>query len=467
MCAVLLALSLCEAKKGQHEADIDDNDFAEFEDFDDDEDVVVVHDDDAEFPDEMEDSGQKAPPTTGRRDDDDDEDEGVIETEDDEFEHFTDEDEFEGFDRDGRAGKGKSQDMPDLKIAKVPIHLRTNWDSFYLEMLMLAGLGVYFLNFLAGKTKNNKLAQAWLASHKEILDANFAIVGDDGQSKEATSGTLMKESENVYALWCSGRVCVEGMLVELKLLKRQDLINVMANIFKPCSDQVLITVDMDDMSMDKFCFLIAQKKVCAKLHKEKNDLAQFTEKKSVDKYNIPSCFQILSEIGEATSAILDKTVCQVLNKYAEQVEYIHISDQYSGVKPQEDTTTSKMPDVKSVLIFCFNVAGKGKTKVSDMEDMKPLLQLVFHCVDKVFKLRLGKEARQKAEKNRQKAEQSFLKAAHSQLQEAAQQRREEKKRAEKEKMMNEDNPDKTRKWEEKTSKKDMKKKQPKVKMMKV
>ena len=42
-----------------------------------------------------------------------------FQTEDDEFEHFTDEDEFEGFDRDGRAGKGKSQDMPDLKIAKV------------------------------------------------------------------------------------------------------------------------------------------------------------------------------------------------------------------------------------------------------------------------------------------------------------------------------------------------------------
>ena len=28
-------------------------------------------------------------------------------------------------------------------ILQVPIHLRTNWDSFYLEMLMLAGLGVY------------------------------------------------------------------------------------------------------------------------------------------------------------------------------------------------------------------------------------------------------------------------------------------------------------------------------------
>ena len=68
---------------------------------------------------------------------------------------------------------------------------------------------------------------------------NLAIPGDDGQGKEATSGILMKESENIYALWCSGRVCVEGMLVELKLLKRQDLINVMANLFKPCVDQIV------------------------------------------------------------------------------------------------------------------------------------------------------------------------------------------------------------------------------------
>lgn len=33
------------------------------------------------------------------------------------------------------------------------------------------------------------------------------------------SGALIKESENVFTLWCSGRVCCEGMLVELKLIK--------------------------------------------------------------------------------------------------------------------------------------------------------------------------------------------------------------------------------------------------------
>ncbi len=42
---------------------------------------------------------------------------------------------------------------------------------------MLAGLGVYFLNFLAGKAKNSKLAQAWFNAHKELLESNFHIVG--------------------------------------------------------------------------------------------------------------------------------------------------------------------------------------------------------------------------------------------------------------------------------------------------
>lgn len=65
------------------------------------------------------------------------------------------------------------------------------------------------------------------------------IVGDDGSGKEPTTDVMMKESENVYALWCSGRTCVEGMLVELKLLKRQDLVNVLLRFFKPASDQIV------------------------------------------------------------------------------------------------------------------------------------------------------------------------------------------------------------------------------------
>ena len=49
----------------------------------------------------------------------------------------------------------------------------------------------------------------------------------------------MKESENIFSLWCSGRVCCEGMLITLKLLKRQDLISTISRMFKPQTDQIV------------------------------------------------------------------------------------------------------------------------------------------------------------------------------------------------------------------------------------
>ncbi|KAK3109192.1 hypothetical protein FSP39_025062 [Pinctada imbricata] len=449
----------------QHDADIDDNEFAEFEDFDDEEvDQIIKKDTKSES-----DTQEKVKVTKDSEFiEDEEEEESTVETEDDdEFEQF-DEEEFEKPEADKPLPMSKSKEEFKIKPADVPQYLQTRWDSFYMEILMLAGLGVYFLNFLQGKNKNHRLAQTWLSAHKDILDANFSIVGDDGTSKEVQGGTLMKESENVYALWCSGRSCVEGMLVELKFLKRQDLISTIAGMFKPASDQIQIQVDLDQKVMDKFVFAIAQKRSATKLHKDMVDLSQFTEKKNVDrKVDIPSCFQVMSEIGEATNAILDKKVCQVLQKYESCVEYMHFSDQFAGIKSQEEGTPSKLPLGKPVLSFCFNVPGKGKSKPSDMEEMKPLLQLVIYCVDKISRMQLSKEARNKAEKNRQKAEEEYERMTHAQRQEAAQARREEKRRAEKERLLNEEDPDKARKLEERESKKEMRKKQPKMKMMKV
>lgn len=463
---VVVGLSSLQAAN-PHDAEVNNNEFAEFEDFDeeDTDGEKPVSDGANAGPKEV--PKQSSQPATADNEDEEEEADATVENEDDdEFTHFTDEDEFEGYDRERSPSPGKPK--PELKIATPPLPLITNWDSFYLEILMLAGLAVYLLNFLAGKNKNHKLAQSWLNSHRDLLESNFHIVGDDGTSKEAQSGTLMKESENVYALWCSGRTCVEGMLVELKFLKRQDLVSSISRIFKPASDQIVVRVDMDPKVMDKFVFAIALKRSCAKLHKDMLDLSQFTEKKNTDRFSdIPSSYQLLSEIGEATNAILDKKVCQALDKYDGMVEYMHFSDQYSGIKNQEEQQQTKMPETKPILSFCFNVPGKGKCKPVDMEKMKPLLQLVFYCVDKISRLQLSKEARSKAEKNRQKAEELFLKAAHTQRQEAAQLRREEKRRVEKERLLNEEDPDKARKLEERESRRENKRKQPKMKMMKV
>ena len=44
---------------------------------------------------------------------------------------------------------------------------------------MLGGLAAYLLNFLAGKNKNSKLAHSWLAAHRQLLEDNFSIIGQD------------------------------------------------------------------------------------------------------------------------------------------------------------------------------------------------------------------------------------------------------------------------------------------------
>lgn len=46
-------------------------------------------------------------------------------------------------------------------------------------------------------------------------------------------------------------------------------------------------------------------------------------------------YQLLNEIGEAASFILDAKVISLLNKNEDLVEYIHISDQFSGIRNTE------------------------------------------------------------------------------------------------------------------------------------
>ncbi len=258
---VSLFVGLCWAQRADEE-----DDFAEFDFADDDAGAQPKQDPadgksppvEDDFDDEDEDEFINEPNQDSKDSFADDDDEAVVEDVDSEFNHFADDEEFVGYNVDGEdeedefehmstKGRGakekrKSQTPPPpktIKITNIPAHLRTNWENYYLEMLMVAGIVVYFLNFFAGKTKNQRIANAWFNSNKSMLESNFSLVGDDGSKNvDEIETQIVKESENLFTLWCSGRVCCEGMLVELKLLKRQDLVAVISNLMKPAHDQV-------------------------------------------------------------------------------------------------------------------------------------------------------------------------------------------------------------------------------------
>lgn len=435
--------------------DLTDNEFAEFEDFEAEDDVFVS--DDGQ-------KGSKDSQSDGNFVDEDDEQDVIIEDES-EFEHFQDSEEFEGF-ADSKEDKPATE--PKITITKIPIHFRANWDSYWLEILMIAGLIVYFLNFATGKSKNTKIANVWFQTHRSMLEENFSLVGDDTTTENKESGALIKESENIFTLWCSGRVCCEGMLVELKLIKRQDLVAVIAGMMKPTLDQIHVKVIMNKEDMDTFVFCIASKKMAAHLSKEMADISMYCpERRPAEKQNIPSNFSIMSEIPETTSSLLDSKVITVLNKYTEYVDYIHFSDQYTGVKQADDTGALKLPDTQKVLLFGFNIPSKGAGVTETMEQLKPLMTMVLYCIDKIKRYRLSKEGKAKAEKNRQRVEEAFLKSTHVARAEAAAARREERRRLEKEKVMADSDPDKQRRWEEKEQKRQAKKRAPKMKQLKV
>lgn len=485
---VILGLLVPAALVHCQHGDSDDNDFAEFEEFDveddfvappagkpqqqprpDSRDAVVDHDD---FP-EDDQVGDTA--------------DGVVEDENDEYEHFQDEEEFEGF--HGNADEdeipvapqrgAEAAPEPKLTMAKVPLHFRTHWDSYYMEMIMLAGILAYFANFIIGKGKNTKIVNTWLTTHRGILEDNFVLVGDDGKLDTVESSGFIKESESQYTLWCSGRTCCEGMLVELKLIKRQDLVSVIAGFMKPAQDQMMLKVELSKDIFDTFVFAVATKKAASRLFKEQSDLNKFCTlvNKADDKYKVPSGFAVLSEIPEASAAVLDSRLIAALNKYANLIEFIHISDQYSGpVQPQEDTSSAqlKQPEVKRMLIAAFNLpssSAKRRQQFDSDEEFenssKALLTLVFYMMERIKRFRMSREGKSKAEKNRARVEEQFLKSTHAARAEAAAQRREDKRKAEKERILAEEDPEKQRRLEKREQKRDQKKKAPRMKKLSI
>lgn len=141
-----------------------------------------------------------------------------------------------------------------------------------MEMLMMAGLLAYFSNFFVGKNKNSKLANLWLSTHRSLLEDNFVLIGDDGNPENENTAGFVKESEGLYTLWCSGRTCCEGMLVELKMIKRQDLVAIVSDLLKPTQDQIHIKIEISKDVMDTFVLCVASKRTATKFFKEMYDL---------------------------------------------------------------------------------------------------------------------------------------------------------------------------------------------------
>ncbi|KAI3810384.1 hypothetical protein L1987_19996 [Smallanthus sonchifolius] len=381
---------------------------------------------------------------------------------------YWDEDEFEGFPTEitppevtdeAELTTTPADSAPaesDVSTSKVsePISLAKRIRSYTIEIASVLFLIMFTINYFTGKKENETLALAWaakFATRDTIFDKNFSLLGV-GEGDD--SPLLLKEGQNVFKFYASGRRFCQGLVATMELKSRQDLIARLYNMVVPCKDEITFEVYMNEDAMDHVVFALAKKKAAKTMQKEVRDLQRFSSLMTsgpIGRKWVADELTVITESKEVAGDLITETVLdQVFGEKAfEKLGKWFISMHFSD---QQQSTHRK------TLVFKFALPD-----VDRMADMAPLVALVPYYIDLIGRYKLSSQARSKTEAARSKVAQEVYKELQNARQEALQ-----RKKAERRKMMEEAesklNAEALRRKEAKERARQLKKAMPKIKM---
>ncbi|MBA0726969.1 hypothetical protein Golax_002757 [Gossypium laxum] len=393
------------------------------------------------------------------------------------FEYW-DEDEFEGLPIEqpqpapSKTTENASPNDSDTKTASRPGNVSGSNKSFTVEIICGVFLIAFMINYFIGKRENENIALAWaakFATKGSIFEKNFSLLGI-GEGED--SPLLLKEGQNVFKFYASGRRYCQGLLATMELKSRHDLISRLFNLVVPCKDEITFEVSMNEEAMDQVVFALAKKKAAKGMQKEVRDLQRFAglvANPSGRKWVVDE-LSVISESKEVAGDLITETVLEQADgctgirgslklarhvgavfgdksfeKYGKDFIWMHFSDQH--------------PDKhKKMLLFKFSLPD-----ANHMADMTRLVALVPYYIDLIGRYKLSSQARSKTEAARVKAAQEAYRELQNARLEALQ-----KKKAERKKMLEEAEAKLSagaiRKKEAKDRARQMKKAMPKMKM---
>jgi len=375
---------------------------------------------------------------------------------------------------------GQSSKKPDLQLVNVPSIKQFRIESYYIEIIFVLGTLLYLVNFFVGSAKNLKFAQSWYEQSRELLKQQFVLVGgaptfndppgaqkkDDEMDGYLASlkkqRGLIKVSESLFTIWNSGRVGMEGLLIEISLLKRQDLFSMGLNLIRASKDNLTLRFALGQESYENFVFCIAHRTHVSRLFRDMVDINTFCPKrKQMSQYDQDiGRLVVMSELSDVSSFILDQSTINFLKKYERKINYIHITDHFSTDRSEELSAMQKLANPKRIATFSFTFPGNA-------EERTEYILFSLALLDRLRRFKLARDSKQKSEKNRQKITDYLQKAAFNLRQEAAQAKKEELRRLEKERIYNEDDPEKQRRWEKKEAKREQRRNKTRVKQLRV
>uniref|UniRef100_A0A6N2K894 DUF1682 domain-containing protein n=1 Tax=Salix viminalis TaxID=40686 RepID=A0A6N2K894_SALVM len=370
---------------------------------------------------------------------------------------FWDEDEFEGLPSHQphiESVVATESSTPDATVQTPnpkPTTVSKKKQSFLVEIVCVSFLIMFVINYFTGK---EELALSWaakFATKDSIFEKNFSLLGV-GEGDD--SPLLLKEGQNVFKFYASGRRYCQGLLATMELKSRHDLLSRIYNMVIPCKDEISIEVYINDDAMDHVVFALARKKMAKAMQKELRDLQRFAgsvvQPPNGRKW-VAEELAVVSESKEVAGDLITEAVLEQVfgeksfEKYGKGFISMHVSDQLPGTH-------------KKMILFKFALPD-----ANNMADMTRLVALVPYYIDLVGRYKLSSQARSKTDAARAKAAQEAYKELQSARQEALQ-----KKKTERKKMLEEAeaklSAEAIRKKEEKERARQMKKAMPKVKM---
>ncbi|KAI3509317.1 hypothetical protein L1887_24511 [Cichorium endivia] len=379
---------------------------------------------------------------------------------------YWDEDEFEGFptevtppevvkDAEPTTPVDSVSAEPDitLKISE-PISLRKRIRSYIIEIICSSFLILFTVNYFTGRKENETLALAWaakFATSDTIFEKNFSLLGV-GEGDD--SPLLLKEGQNVFKFYASGRRYCQGLLATIELKSRHDLIARLYNMIVPCKDEITFEVYMNEDAMDHVVFALAKKKTAKAMQKEVRDLQRFANLMASGPNGrkwVADELTVITESKEVAGDMITETVLDQVfgeksfEKFGKWFISMHFSD-------QQQSSHRKM------LVFRFAIPD-----ANNMADMTRLVALVPYYIELIGRYKLSSQARSKTEAARTKVAQEVYKELQNARQEALQ-----KKKAERRKMVEEAesklNAEALRRKEAKERARQLKKAMPKIKM---
>ncbi|KAK1299952.1 Uncharacterized protein QJS10_CPB13g01144 [Acorus calamus] len=255
---------------------------------------------------------------------------------------FWDEDEFEGITPTDAAPSPPSDDDPLVEENPRPsVPLRSS-RSYTVEIASVAFLIAFTANYFVGKRNNEAIALAWasrFAIKGSIFEKNFSLLGT-GDGKDTP--LLLKEGQDVFKFYASGRRYCQGLLATMELRTRHDLISSVYSAIMPggLMDTISFEVWMNDDAMDHVILAVARKKTARVVQKECQDLQRYANAVSgppswVKKW-VAEDLVVVAESREVAGDLLSDAVLdqvfgdKAFERFGKGFISMHFSDQYPG-----------------------------------------------------------------------------------------------------------------------------------------